>query len=283
VVSYRRYSDAIGMRGGYGRYQTVIPVRLTVDGLPDVDIFVKKSIPTEIHAGDTAELILKVVNIGTEKARNILLYTSSVEGVDVSWFSRTFYVGDLLPQGDGTARITVEVDEDVRAGVYSLPVKILYQTPRGRMMKKEDVINITVEESADFSVYPLSVGVNSSDKDKQITYRLMNTGNREAEDVKVILKASYPFTLTGSEYFVGMLSPGESEEISFHVDVDSDASSQKYPVDIIVQWKEGDREYSKTKSSYVEVSSVKHIWPVYAGIVLSVIAFLILLSRIMRR
>ncbi|MEE9474858.1 MAG: hypothetical protein V3V36_04215, partial [Candidatus Hydrothermarchaeaceae archaeon] len=76
---------------------------------------------------------------------------------------------------------------------------------------------------------------------------------------------------------------GESAHVSFHVDVDSNAASQKYPVDIIIQWKEDDKQYSDTKSSFIEVFPVKDSLKIYAAIAVCAIAFLIILIRIGKR
>lgn len=283
VLTYRRYSEALGLSGGSERYRQVIPILIKVKGRPGIEVFVKSSQPGEIKSGDDAEIRLEAVNTGTEEARNVLILSDSIEEIDVLWSTRTVYVGDIGPQKSKTAVISIDVEEAIDAGEYGLPIKITYETPEGEKISTSGEINITIKESVDFAIAPVANSANAGDKEKMITFNVQNSGNNLAEEVKATLRASYPFTPTGNEFFVGELQPGESTHVSFHVDVDSDAASQRYPIDIIIQWKEDDKQYSKTKSSFVEVFTVDDEWQRYALIAVGVIAFLTVLIRIKRK
>jgi len=283
VLTYRRYAPALGVSGGYERYREIIPILIKVKGRPGIEVFVKSSQPGAIGSGDEAEIRLEVVNIGTEEARNVLILLDPIDEIDVLWFSRTVYVGDILPQKSKTAVISIDVEEGIEAREYMLPIKVAYETPGREKISTSGEINITIKESVDFVIAPVANSANAGDKEKMITFNVQNSGNNLAEEIKATLRASYPFTPTGNEFFIGELQPGESTHVSFHVDVDSDAASQRYPIDIIIQWKEDDQQYSETKSSFIEVFTVKGNWQTYAGIAVGVIAFLIALSRIKRR
>jgi hypothetical protein len=283
VLTYTRYADGLGLSGGYERYREIIPILIEVKGRPDIEVFVKSSQPREIRAGDDVEIQLETVNTGTEEARNVIILPDSIEGIDVLWSSRTVYVGDIGPQKSKTAVISIDVAEDVDAKEYGLPIKVAYESPDGENISNSGKINVVIKESVDFTIAPVANSAGAGEKEKMITFEIQNSGNNLAEEVKVILRASYPFTPTGNEFFIGELQPGESAHVSFHVDVDSDAASQKYPVDIIIQWKEDDKQYSDTKSSFIEVFPVKDSLKIYAAIAVCAIAFLIILIRIGKR
>ncbi|NOZ76676.1 MAG: hypothetical protein GXO65_03175 [Euryarchaeota archaeon] len=280
VVTYRTYRDSVGMSGGYNRYTEVIPLKISVRGTPRISVFVTKSDPVKIKAGDLARLDLSVVNMGTEKAENLLLFTRSADYVDVLWYSTGFYVGDVLPQDAGRASVKLDVDDSAPAGEYSLPVTVMYETPEGERVSQETSINLVVEEKADFKVAPGANSVDSGTNENRITFVLENTGTRAAEEVKAILKATYPFTPTGNEYYVGSLEPGEAKEMVFHVDVDSDADTQPYPVDVIIQWKEDSTEYTDTKASFIQVTHVESRDWEYLGAGLGAIVLLVILRKI---
>ena len=283
VLTYRRYSDAIGRVGASERYREVIPIVITVEGEPDIAVFVKGSKPQKIRAGDDATVNLKVVNMGTEEAKNVLLFTDSVDMVDVMWFSRVFYVGDIVPQGSGNAVLSVEVDSAARAGEYAMPVKISYETPDGEKITKDDDIAITIEKGADFEVSPVADLLESDTRENQVVFRVKNTGNARAEEARVTLKANYPFTPTGNEFYAGDIEPGEAVDVSFHVDVDSDASTQKYPVDLIVQWKEDETLYTKTKSSFIDVIMVESNWYPYLLAVIGIFILVLILRKLKKK
>jgi len=283
VMTYRRYAETLGLSGGSERYREIIPLLIKVKGRADIGVFVKGSQPREIRSGDDAEIRLEVVNTGTEEARNVLILPGPIGGIDVLWSSRTVYVGDISPQKSKPSVILVDVEESVDAKEYALPIKVIYETPDGEKITTSGEINISIKESADFDIAPVENSANVGEKEKMITFNIQNSGNNLAEDMKTTLMASYPFTPTGNEFFVGKLEPGESVKVSFHVDVDSDAASQKYPVDIIIQWTEDDQQYSKTKSSFIEVFTVENNWQSYAGIAVGVIALLIIVTRIKRK
>jgi hypothetical protein len=283
VVTYRTYSDQVGVSGGYGRMKEVIPLQIKVEGEPTMAVFVTKSSPSKIRAGDVADLGLSVVNMGSERAKNVLVFTDPVDGVDVFWFSRGFYVGDIQPQDAGRASVKVDVDDYAPAGEYTLPVRLVYETPGGEQMTEETSIKLVVEDKADYRVTPVSNSVLSGTNENQISFNLENTGTKEAKEVKVILKASYPFTPTGNEYFVGRLEPGEAKEISFHVDVDSDADTQPYPVDVIIQWKEDTLDYTKSKATFIDVTQVESRDMEYLGYFLGAIVLLVVLKKLVSK
>jgi hypothetical protein len=283
VVTYRIYSDTIGLRGGYGRVREVIPLQIKVGGTPKLALFVTKSNPIKVRAGDVADLGLSVVNMGSERAKNVLVFTEPVEGVDVFWFSRGFYVGDIQPQDAGRASVKVDVDDYAPSGEYTLPVRLVYETPDGERMEEGTSIKLVVEDKADYRVTPVSNSVLSGTNENQVTFNLENTGTKEAKEVKVILKASYPFTPTGNEYFVGRLEPGEAKEISFHVDVDSDADTQPYPVDVIIQWKEDTQDYTKSKATFIHVTHVESRDMEYLGYLLGTIVLLAVLKKLVSK
>jgi hypothetical protein len=282
VLNLRRYADTIGVSGGYKRYREVIPVLIEVKGTPEIEVFVKSSTPGEIKSGEEVEIQLEVVNIGSDEARNILISPESIPEIEVLWFSGTVYVGDVAPQKSKTAAISIDVAEEADAKDYALPIKVIYETPEGETISEEGEIKIPIEESVDFAVIPVANSANSGDREKMITFDVQNTGDKVAEEVKAMLRASYPFTPTGNEYFIGELKPGESTEVSFHVDLDSGASTQKYPIDIIIQWEDDDKEYSKTDSSFVDVSRIESDPRVYYWITGGIVA-LIILARIKRK
>ncbi len=282
VFTYTRYSDAASIKG-FERFKQVEPLTIEVRGRPELKVVVRSSEPTKIRAGDLAEIRISVVNLGSEEVRNVLLYAKSSPPVDLMWQSEVLYIDEIPPQGQGSTAITVDVSDKAKAGRYRLPLTISYEDRDAKRLEIESAIPVTIEESADFDVMPLLNRVESDIRDERVTFEVVNTGSKDAEELKAILKASYPFTPTGNEYFVGLLKPGDKAELAFHVDVDDDASTQRYPVDVILQWKEEGDEYSEKMSSYIDVTKADGWEGVYAASFLGLLFLILLMKKFLER
>ncbi|NOZ82561.1 MAG: hypothetical protein GXN98_01900 [Euryarchaeota archaeon] len=93
VLSYTRYSEMVGTRGGSERFTEVHPVSIKVSGKPVVRVFLSGSEPEKPAPGDTVTLELRVANLGSGTARNVLVYAGDGEGISPEWSSRVVYVG----------------------------------------------------------------------------------------------------------------------------------------------------------------------------------------------
>jgi hypothetical protein len=116
-------------------------------------------------------------------------------------------------------------------------------------------IGVTLHSEADFEIKPVQNLVKAGESEQMVSFTVKNTGTKAAEDIRLTLRANYPFTPVGNEYYIERLAPGEATVAEFHVDVDSDAAKQRYPIDVVIKWKEeeDDEEHVKVKYSYVEV------------------------------
>ena len=135
-----------------------------------------------------------MVNMGSEKVKNVLLYPESGPLVNLLWYSEVLYINEIPPQGQGGVSLTVDVADEAPAGEYSLPMRISYEDGSGKRRETDAPVAVAVDEIADFKVKPVINEVTAGERDAMVTYELKNVGGLEAEDVKTVLKASYPFT-----------------------------------------------------------------------------------------
>ena len=283
VFSFTKCSPALRMEGcARERFTERIPIKITIRGKPKLKVFLEGSKPEEVYAGDRAEIEFSVANLGSDTARNCIAKFSASKDLKVFWYSKEIYLGDIKPRSKSFGKVVIDVPEDVKPGKYKIPVTILYKDWSGGLLKEYDEIEIEVKEEADFKAYPANEILESDTKDNYVSFFIENSGTKKAEELKVILRASYPFTPTGGEYYVGDLEPGEKAKVVFHVDVDAKASSQRYPVDIILQWKEEDEERSKVISSYIEVRKKKEPIEIYIS-ALAVVLALIMIVKLKKK
>ncbi len=96
-------------------------------------------------------------------------------------------------------------------------------------------------------------------KDVLFYVYVKNEGSKIAREVKLTLAAQYPFVPSGKSFFIDKIESGETKQAVFHVDVDSSASAQTYPLDLFVGWKENDIAYSTTKTFGIPVEKGSNI------------------------
>ncbi|GBE54174.1 hypothetical protein BMS3Bbin15_00326 [archaeon BMS3Bbin15] len=283
VLVYSRFTKAIGVNGATEKFREVIPIRIRVLGIPEISLFVKSSSPAKLRAGDMAQLSIKAANTGSAIAKNVLVFFGQGKDVKPLWNSRVVYMGDILPGMSGTGGINIQVDQNVPSGMYEMPFKIKYLDEEAGWVERNGSLGIKVSRYADFKVNADNVTVFSNEKDARIVYFIKNTGTRVAKEIRVTLIASYPFTPTGGEYFLDRLLPDEKKEIYFHVDVDKDASEQKYPVNFFLKWNENNTEYSLTQTSYISVKKEEERMKFYALYGLLVIVALAVSIKVIQK
>ncbi len=277
VFSFTKCSQALSMYGcAKERFTEKIPITITIRGKPELEIFSEASKPEKIRSGDTAEIKFSTVNMGDDIARDVVACFSSIKDIDVLWYSREVYLGNIAPKAKSFGTITLDIDEEAPAKSYDIPVKISYESWDGIRHVRYAKLKLDIEEEADFEVSPADEILLSDTKENPVTFTILNKGTKTAEELKLILRASYPFTPSGGEYYVGDLKPKQKAIVRFHVDVDKKASSQRYPVDLIFQWKEDNKEYTKTISSYIEVEKKSTKAWIYLGLLFIIVIAIVI-------
>lgn len=387
VLSYTRYSDLVGTRGGRERFTEVHPVSIKVSGVPELRVFLSGSEPERPAPGDTVNLELRVANTGNGAAENVMIYADDGDGVSPEWSSRAVYVGDIEPGSARRVRISAKLSDGMAPEVRVMPVQVVYRKD-GRWVKSSAEVRVKVSESygaeiyvvssepekpapgdtinlelrvvnrgdlqvsdlvlelgsdggvkplwssrvvhvgdipaggtalvkavleakesaasgehvlpvrlmwrggdantslvvtlyrqADFEVEQAGDGLRAGGKEQEVRFLIRNTGTAEAEHLRLTLRASYPFTPVGGEYYIRRLSPGETSTAVFHVDVDGDAAEQRYPVEIVVKWREDHEEHSEVEYSYIQVLGQRKRNYALAALALGAAALLLLLMK----
>ncbi len=283
VFSFTKYSPALGLHGARERFTEKVPITLTIKGKPMLEISTEGSKPQKIYPGDIAQVKFSISNLGNHIARNVIAYFSSPTNITVMWYSREIYVGNIPPNSRNFGTIVIDVPDDIRPGTYTIPARLTFESWDGRRHARYTNLKIKVENEASFDVSDVAIETLKSDtKDNIVSFLITNSGTKKAEDVRVILRASYPFTPTGGEYYVGDLEIGEETYIHFHVDVDSKASSQKYPVDLIVMWKEDEKEKNKVIHTSIQVKKEEKPTKLYATILGAVLIMMLGVKKVIK-
>lgn len=258
------------------------PVIISVD-YPDIDLSVINSQPSKIRPGDNAAITLKIWNKGEGNARNVRVQASSVYPFTVAWANRDLILGDIPANGFSTTSIQVEVKKNATASSkWSLHIALSYDNVNERKhFNSTETLEISLEEAVDFTVYATESQIKPDGKWMPVTFQIKNTGTAAAKEVKVNLNTQYPITPTGKQQYFDELNPGETINATFHVDVDSQAVPQTYPIDLYIQWKEGslDTQYTTTKSSSIPVEAAESNTKLIAAAAVILVTAVVIVMR----
>lgn len=182
-------------------------------------------------------------------------------------FSKTspltsFYVGSLAPNQTYVFSVPLSIDNDATNQQYSLQFVANYAVYDPAVTKIANVVSsetmsasVKVDKGADLEIvnatFPQPMTPDA--KGAVIVVYIQNMGINSADQVEFNLAAQYPFTPSGKTFFVDQINPGETVAATFHVDVDSSAAAQNFPLDMTINWKEGNNQYSSTKTFGIPV------------------------------
>ncbi len=185
-------------------------------------------------------------------------------------FSKTspltsFYVARLMQDQTFQFSIPLTIDKDATNQQYTLQVVGQYSVYDSSVSKIDNVVNsqvmtgsIKVDKGVELTIVNATFPQRmvSDLKDGEIVLYVQNTGINQAKEVQFNLAAEYPFVPTGKSFFIDSIQPGETKAAVFHTDIDSAASTQTYPIDTTIKWKEDSNMYSDTKTFGIPVEKV---------------------------
>jgi len=108
---------------------------------------------------------------------------------------------------------------------------------------------LKIASQADFQIgeattYPAVI---TGGTEFRINVPVKNTGNKDTESVKAILKTKSYFTGTKTDY-LGDIEQGAEKIATFELEADRDTIPDNYETDIKIIWKDGDERLETTKS-----------------------------------
>ncbi|MHC1610246.1 MAG: COG1361 S-layer family protein, partial [Candidatus Methanospirareceae archaeon] len=192
--------------------------------------------PTELHPGDTKEVIVTVKNNGGMDARDIRLAFQGTEVVSLVG-PTVVHINTLNSWCSKEVEIMVHVKEEAPNGVYPLPVACSW---RGYYFDpaKGYVATDTIEAELGISFNVVGRGVinigdvttdpadiRPGDENVELRVFIENSGEAAAKDIEAVLicdgnNASFKPSWSGTDRsYIGRLNSGEKSEAIFHIDV----------------------------------------------------------------
>ena len=242
-----------------------IKLRYTTDGMNwfeqklDISISTEKpnlvlgsvtSDPSKIKPGDSGvELNVQIQNIGDDNAQNVKTRMILLQGFDPSEsYSDESNLGTVSAGSSGTATFYIDVDKNVAVGEYFADLEIQYTEEDFDSYKNKTLqVRIPVHAVPLFEIEKSEPETVIQGEKVSLHLWVINIGNEEAESVSisVIRKSDQPFSYDVKSDYIGNLKPGETGEAVLKFDVDGNAATKSYRLNVRIR-AVGDRDIGDT-------------------------------------
>jgi len=226
---------------------------------PNIVASIVSANPSTLYSGYNQSLVISIQNRGYGNANNVSVTLAPKQGVSVLSSVRSFFIGSL-PAGQSATETVLVTANNYTGGAASLNAAISYYTSNyQREFSKNQSLNLSVAQSAIFQIgngrYRLLAGATTV----PVNFTITNTGDVDAQQLQLSFQSSYPLTPVSGSGYIQNLEPGQSENVSFLVSIDSHGAPGTYPITIYETWRQPDgaaqQSYTGSSSYYATVSS----------------------------
>ena len=223
-------------------YETIMPYdsdieefTLTAKTAEDfVDVLtIEKQENLLVKTGETQSVDVKITNQGTftvNQAEMKLSLSSSVKGITIK--NDTAIVKNIKSKEIKTGSFTIQVGEDVNAGVYPAIISVAGNSFSVNLQVDSSVVPSALEVRVSGSkVYTPGVG-------GDITFNLSNVGQRDAKNIRFEVVNSEHIAIVegGNVKRIELISGKSSQNISMKLRVNSDVKEDSIPLQIKLEY-----------------------------------------------
>lgn len=225
---------------------------------PNVVLSVLSANPSTLYTGYNQTLMISVENVGYGNAKNVSIALFPTNGISILSSVNNFFIGNLAP-GQSTTESVLVASGNHTNGSAGLNAKVgYYSTNYRNRFYKNQTLNITIAPSAIFSIGSANYKIAPGQTTVPINFTITNTGTISAEELQLNFQSTYPITPVSGSGYIQELKPGQTENVTFMVSVDSRGSAGDYPVTIYETWRQPNgavqQTYSGSNGYYAVVS-----------------------------
>ncbi|MFI5412280.1 MAG: CARDB domain-containing protein [Candidatus Micrarchaeales archaeon] len=259
----------------YSNNAITIPVSF-VNGNPDIVASIASAMPTQLIPGGNQTLNILVQNNGYGEAKNLTIKFLNSGPLSVTGSAAQYFIGNLQAGASVNEQVQLTASSNANLTQYNLPVSISYSNlSAGSSTTVVKSIPIKLQNSAIFNITAVEGSLSPGGTDQPLTFVIKNTGNEPAQQVTLSLQTIYPITPVNPNYYITSLQPGESVNVTFYADIDTNGKSGTYPVTLYEQWRQPNgyttQQYSSSNNYYANVSTSNllgsYSWVLYAVII----------------
>lgn len=182
--------------------------KVMVRGVPQLEISNITTNPELISPKDTFDLTFFVSNEGTGIAREVQVSAATSDLPFVSTDASTKVIKKLDPGELSQLSYRIQVKDRIEISSYSIPIKMEYKDENGTNISSQSFAGIRVLGRAKLSIADIKTEPQIPAKGDivTVTMRIENSGNGDAESVKINLDAPFEGTRTA---FLGKIEPDD--------------------------------------------------------------------------
>jgi hypothetical protein len=194
----------------------------------------------------------------------------------------TIKIGEHAPSGQYPLNLNLSYDYQDNVRVYASALVTSGSSPTLANFRESYIyqnanqtvpINIVVKKQADFEILNSSSKMAAGDKKSSVLVAYKNIGDDPIKDAVARLSIFKPFSSTDDQAFIGTLQPGESKNVVFRLDVDSDATPKDYGINSEIKYTDvnGDTVISESMKIPVTVKAASASLLLPAAVVIIII------------
>ena len=225
-------------RAAYAASNTIY---VTVHGTPNLSAHVTKTNPVTVYPDSDFSLDITVDNVGAYRADALTLALSSAEApLEIKSTAGVQSAATLQPRSSVTRTFYLHGPKNTEAKTYGLTLTASYINENGVQTTKSIPLNLVVSKRAVFEASDGNAAAYIGSRSNSVTFTLTNAGSDDAKRLRARLLPSFPFATQGSVQYIEDLKPGQSQEIVFYTDVDSEGIPGTYSLDLSLTWENND-------------------------------------------
>nr|QNO53473.1 hypothetical protein HCHKDHBN_00044 [Methanosarcinales archaeon ANME-1 ERB6] len=241
--------------------QTELAIVFNVEGTTTLEVADVSTNPLELREdSENNNIAVLIENSGSAKARSISVRMDPPSPfVEAYSGSLSEFTEEIQARSSHRFVFALDIEDGAEAGTYTIPLMIDYLSEDGEEFQLKKSIVLKISSQADFLVGKVTTdpAVIIGGTTFRLNVQVENTGNKDAESVKAILKTKSYFTGAKTDY-LGDIKPDSEKIATFELKADRDTIPDNYETDIKIIWTDGDERLEEIKSfSLVVVSSEK--------------------------
>ena len=235
-----------------------VPLNI-VTSEPDVAVSIASTMPALLYPGSNTTATLLIQNLGQGEAKNLTVSLADGNGITISSTASSFFIGTLQEGESTTETVLISANRSIGSDNRTVPVYLNYQDAmHTHDFSTAQKLGIRVSPAAVFNITNVSDSLLPGTSYGMVVFTVKNTGNEPAQEVTFSLDTIYPINPANPNYYIAQINPGQSVNVTFYVNVDSNGKPGVYPITLYSQWRQPNgyttQQYSGSNSYYAVVN-----------------------------
>jgi len=228
--------------------------------------------PAKPKAGEKVSLTFDMENTGEKDYTDTKLYIDYVSntGFEPVKAEPYQYVGTIKAGKKTSVTVNVIAGKDIPAGMNTLGIEYTYydgnkqEVPGSVLLyvlnvQKEEESTVLSKPKLMVSGFTTSKDVIKSGEEFDFTFDVYNThGETAAKNIKITVNSeTFSVTKGSNSFFLPVIAPGKSEEITINLKASAAAMTGSYPINIQMEYEYDGMPMTESNAGGVEVTETK--------------------------